>query len=256
MKVMIDRFATCGIAVSTPAADSLFPKTWKSDDRWDIFQLGIDLSAFTKVINPEQLRRELGIPNEAVVIGHVGRFAEQKNHRFLVEIAAEFVKIEPKAFFVLIGGGPLRESIEQQVRACHVADRFLFLGVRGDVPVLLKGCMDAFLFPSHYEGCPVALMEAQAAGLPCLISDSIPKAACVIDELLEYKKLSDTAENWARTLHERVLGKKISSSCLSRLHSIERSTASLEKLYASAYDGSKPTRSLHADNPTQRAVSG
>ena len=100
------------------------------------------------------------------MIGHVGRFLWAKNHPFVVKVAAALFQREPRARLLLIGDGPLQPEIEALVRTSGIADRVIFAGARADVPRLLKGAMDAFVFPSHFEGLGLAAVEAQAAGLP------------------------------------------------------------------------------------------
>ncbi|MEA2542710.1 MAG: glycosyltransferase EpsF, partial [Acidobacteriaceae bacterium] len=175
MDMLIRRFATLGIAVSRSAAPSLFSPSWTADKRWLLCPLGIDLHPFTLAMDAHAVRAELGIAQNSFVIGHVGRFAEQKNHRFLVRIAECLARMEPTAVFLLVGTGPLKTEIETLVRECGLSANFIFLGVRGDVQRLMKGAMDCLLFPSSYEGLGLVLWEAQAAGLGCVISDTIPE---------------------------------------------------------------------------------
>ncbi|MBD8071104.1 glycosyltransferase family 1 protein [Bacillus sp. PS06] len=118
-------------------------------------------------------RKELGIDNQ-LVIGHVGRFTKQKNHKFIVGLFSEFLKKEPNSILLLCGDGVLRKEIEKKVNELNIQDNVKFLGVRSDINYLLQA-FDIFIFPSLYEGLGVVLIEAQAAGLPCLISEEIPK---------------------------------------------------------------------------------
>lgn len=138
------------------------------------------------------VRRELGLPADALVVGHVGRFDPQKNHRFLVEI---FEKMPEDARLLLVGDGVLRPDVEQQAETLGIRDRILFTGVRTDVDRLLQA-MDVFLFPSLFEGLGIVAVEAQAAGLPCLISDGVPMA-CKATELVTQIPLSAGAKAWA-----------------------------------------------------------
>ena len=150
-------------------------------------------------------RTELGV-EDAVVLGHVGRFNEQKNHPFLIDLFAEAVKKEPRVRLVLVGDGEGRAAIEKKVQTLGLTDKVLFLGVRSDVPRLLQA-MDVFVFPSLYEGLPVSLVEAQAAGLPCVISDRVPEESVLADGV-ERLPLGDAAY-WAdRVLRAAEKGKK------------------------------------------------
>jgi glycosyltransferase involved in cell wall biosynthesis len=200
MVSLIRRFATHGIAVSEQAATSLFSETWNSDSRWSVIPLGIDLSPFEQDIDKEQVRRELGIPSGTFVVGHVGRFVEVKNHRFLVKIAEHLNHVDSRTMFLLVGDGPLRAEIEALARTKGLADRFVFAGVRTDVARLMKGAMDCFLFPSLYEGLPLALLEAQVAGLQCVVSDTVSTEGDVGSSAVIHLSLSESPEAWASQL--------------------------------------------------------
>ena len=154
MRRLIARHATAGFAASGEAGKALFGQAWGADPRWSILRCAIDTQAFEAHPRPA-LRAELGIGNDAVVIGHVGRFVEMKNHAFLVRIAQELAPLEPAAHFLLVGDGPLRGAIEKTVREAGLASRFTFAGLRGDVPALMTGVMDAFVLPSLFEGLPL-----------------------------------------------------------------------------------------------------
>ena len=150
--------------------------------------------AFDAAIRSE-VRHELGLPADALVVGHVGRFDPQKNHRFLVEI---FEKMPEDARLLLVGDGVLRPDVEQQAEALGIRDRILFTGVRTDVDRLLQA-MDVFLMPSLFEGLPVSIVEAQAAGLPCLISDKVP-IECKKTELVTQIPLDASPAEWAEAV--------------------------------------------------------
>ncbi len=197
LKFWIDRYATVGLACSRDAAACMFGSLWESDRRWQILYCGLDLRAFQEQIEPAQIRAELGIPADAFVIGHIGRFEPQKNHRFLIEIAAEIAQQEPKMRLLLIGYGSLRPEIEELVAQLGLTDKVIFAGVRSDVPRLMLGAMDVFLLPSFNEGLPLVLIEAQAAGLPCVFSDVISNETDVVKPLMKRLSLSQSASEWA-----------------------------------------------------------
>ncbi len=165
-----------------------------------VLYYGIDLKPFRNSVDPATVRAELGIRFDAFVIGHIGRFAIQKNHTFLVDIAAEVAKREPKMRLLLVGDGPLRPLIEQKIVKLGLNERVIFAGIRPDVPRLMLGAMDVFLFPSLWEGLPVVLLEAQAAGLPCIISDVITEEADVVKPLVRRLSLSKPASEWAEAV--------------------------------------------------------
>ncbi len=199
MKRWISRYATSGIAASREAAASLFSPTWEADSRWRVLHYAIDLAPFQAVVDREAVRSRLHIPPGAFVIGHVGRFHEQKNHLFLVDIAADVAKLEPKMCLLLVGEGRQRAAIEKSVARTGLGHRVVFTGARADVPYLMLGAMDVFLLPSHYEGLPLVGLEAQAAGLPLILSDAITPEIGVVPILVRRLSLAQPASFWAQT---------------------------------------------------------
>ncbi|WP_231891399.1 glycosyltransferase family 1 protein [Paenibacillus swuensis] len=143
------------------------------------------------------VREELGLVGKRV-IGHIGRFNKQKNHEFLIEIMNAAVKQDPNVILLLVGEGHLRQSIEDKVSNLGIGDHVRFLGMREDIPRLLQS-FDLFLFPSLFEGLPVVLIEAQAAGLNCLISDTITQE-CNITGRVTFADLKQPARHWASLL--------------------------------------------------------
>lgn len=127
----------------------------------------------------EKTRKSLGLDGK-FVIGHVGRFAFAKNHEFLLEVFRDVSRTDPKAVLLLVGTGPLESEIQKRVEEEGLSERVLFAGQRKDVPALLQ-TMDVFCLPSRFEGLGLALVEAQAAGLPCLISQAVPKEGVLTD---------------------------------------------------------------------------
>jgi glycosyltransferase involved in cell wall biosynthesis len=214
MEVLIQFFATKGIAVSESAAASLFSECWTSDARWSICPLGIDIRPFEREVNPLQVRTELGISESAFVVGHVGSFLPKKNHRFLVEVADQLSKMEPRTVILLVGDGPLRAEIETLIYARGLSDRFVLTGVRADVPRLMMGAMNCFLFPSSVEGLGLVVWEAQVAGLPCFIADAVPQEANLHQGLVETLSLKSSPEQWARQIlrkRDRILARPAKS---------------------------------------------
>lgn len=199
MRKMIQWNANAGIAVSRMAGDALDP-SWKRDSRWQLIPYGMDTSRFATPIDRQQIRKELGIPAGKWVVGHVGRFVDVKNHAHIVQVAKVLCPREQDVHFLLVGDGVLRPEIEAQVAAAGLKDRFTFTGLRPDVPRVLQGAMDVFLFPSKYEGLPIALMEAQLAGLPCVASDAVTPEAALNPEMVKWMSLSDAPALWADAL--------------------------------------------------------
>ena len=141
-----------------------------------------------------QKRKELGIRDDELLLGHVGRFSYPKNHNFLIDIFQN-ISSGTKAKLLLVGDGELRGQIEAKVQKLGLSDRVIFTGLRADVAELMQA-MDVFVFPSNYEGLPVTMVEAQAAGLPCFISTNVPDE-CILTSLVKQSALSEGAEKWA-----------------------------------------------------------
>ncbi|MFQ5845737.1 MAG: glycosyltransferase, partial [Planctomycetota bacterium] len=174
----------------------------RRDPRWRLLYCGVDLSPFREPVDKAALRAALGLPADTFVIGHVGRFHPQKNHAFLVNVATGVLAREPRARLVLVGEGALRPEIERRILAAGFKERVIFTGVRGDVPHLMKGAMDVLLLPSLYEGLPLALIESQAAGLPCVLSDTVSDEADVAPELIRRLSLDAPVERWVDAVLE------------------------------------------------------
>ena len=139
----------------------------------------------------------MGIPIDAYVIGHVGRFTEQKNHLFIVRVFKKILEKESKAFLLLIGSGPLRALVEDKLKDDSLRGRFLILEYRDDIPEIMR-TMNVFLLPSLFEGLPITLIEAQVSKLPCVVSDNINKEAFLLPSTISMS-LKESEEVWADT---------------------------------------------------------
>jgi glycosyltransferase involved in cell wall biosynthesis len=211
MKSWIQSYATHGLATSADAAAALFGEEWQSDRRFRVFHFGIDLLPFQGPIVKEDVRREFGLARGAPIVGHVASFVPRKNHRFILKIAAESIRQRPDLHFLLVGDGQLREETEAEVRSKGLWSNIHFVGLRTDVPRLMRGAMDAFLFPSLWEGLPLALLEAQAAGLPCVFSDSITPEIEILPGQMIPMSLSRNAGDWAAATLAAVQQNRIDS---------------------------------------------
>ncbi len=218
---LIRRYATNGVAASSEAGKSLFGSSW-GVTRKQILYYGIDLAVFKEQIDGFKLRSELNIPQNAFVIGHVGRFDTQKNHAFVIEIAQEIFRKDTNVYFLLVGDGPLRPQIEEAVLMASLAEWLIFAGLRSDVPQIMLGAMDMFLMPSLYEGLPVTALEAQAAGLRCILSDTISPEVSIVQGLVRWLSLSQPARVWAETILE-VKQSKNENNFLQTLDSLSNS---------------------------------
>jgi glycosyltransferase involved in cell wall biosynthesis len=202
MKHLIGRCATSRVAISRTAADDLFGATWADDPGFRMIFSGRDFSGYAAPHDPGPVRRSLGLPDDALVIGHVGRFYLRKNHDFVVEVAAEAMRGAPRVWLLLVGDGPDQARIEARVRDLGIAERVLVAGARADVPRLMAAAMDVFVFPSHHEGLGLVLVEAQAVGLPCVLSDALPEEVDVVPGLMHRLPLGAPAAAWPARLLE------------------------------------------------------
>ena len=161
---------------------------------------GIDFKKFNNSKSKEQIRSELKIPKNSLVVGHIGRFTYQKNHEFLVDVFYELSKIYDNSFLLMVGKGNERKNIEAKLKELNLYNKYLILEDRSDIPDLMMA-MDIFLFPSHYEGLSVVLIEAQKMKLPCFISDSI-SVYTDISNLINRLSLDKTAHEWALSIEK------------------------------------------------------
>ncbi len=194
----VRRHATAWLAVSREAGRSLFGADCERDPRWCLAPSGIDLEPFEPTWDRAAVRADLDIDDAALVVGHVGRFHPQKNHRFLIEVFAEVRRRAPKARLVLVGEGEAESEARRRADELGVADAVSFLGVRYDVPRLMQGAFDVFVLPSRFEGLPRTVIEAQACALPCVISNGVTREADALPALVTRLGLGDPPDRWAR----------------------------------------------------------
>lgn len=165
----------------------------------EVIRNGIDFQRYRNVnTSKEKVRASLDIPQDAYVIGHVGRFSTVKNHRFLVDVFKKAKDLNEKAFLVLIGTGELIEKIKMYVAELKLVDSVLILSHRKDIPELLTA-MDVFTLPSLYEGFSIATLEAQVIGLNCVVADTLPKQV-YLSERLTTLSLTESKDIWATNL--------------------------------------------------------
>lgn len=193
------KYATNYMCCSELAGRWLFGD--KAYDEGEVYLLNnaIDLDKFKydKKIRDKK-RKELGIKEDTIVIGHIGRFVAQKNHTFLIDIFNQFHKKEKNSILLLAGQGPLQEEIKNKVGELGLDDSVRFLGQRNDANELYQA-FDVFLLPSLYEGLPVVGVEAQASGLLCFLSDDMTKETKVLDSTA-FMSLSNTDDEWATSI--------------------------------------------------------
>lgn len=196
-RVIYGKYVDVAIAPSDLAALYTFGKEAYNGGRVHILHNAVDLDIFRFDEEArDKIRREFGIDSKTKVLGHVGRFMEQKNHMFLAEIFKYIKENDSDTVLLLVGEGSLKEQFEKRAVELGIRDRIIFTGVRSDIPALLSA-MDVFVFPSLYEGMPNTVIEAQATGLPCVIADTITREADVTG-LVDYLPLSAPVKEWGQ----------------------------------------------------------
>lgn len=194
MRPLLNSIANVKIAPSSLAAEFMFGKR----DDVKILRNGVDLNIFRYDCEGRKaIRKEFSIGNK-IVIGHIGRFDKQKNHRFLLEV---FKKINDKCsntVLLLIGTGTLKNRIHEWINEYGLEGKVIFAGQRFDIPEVLSA-MDIFVFPSFFEGMPNVVIEAQSTGLPCFVADTITNEANITG-LVKYLPLSLSAKEWAEVI--------------------------------------------------------
>ena len=192
---LIRRYADYSFACSS---DALWYMTKRTPDRKTHFVLNnaIDIEKFRfREESRATWRKQLNAKDGDLVIGHIGRFTREKNHRFLLQAFRLLLTQNPNAMLVLVGDGSLRTAIAAMVKKYGMDNNVRLLGVRGDVQEIMSA-FDLFAFPSRYEGLGIVLIEAQANGLPCLVSDTVPEEADVQGGMVTFLPIADEAV-WA-----------------------------------------------------------
>lgn len=224
------RICTHYMACSTLAAQWFF-----GDTRAQVIANGIPVEKYRydELVRREK-RLELGISHDTQVIGHVGRFVMEKNHEFMVDVFHKYVSKHPQAMLLLVGVGPMMPLIQQKVASLGLTEHVRFLGERSDVPTLMQ-VMDVFFMPSLFEGLPYVLIEAQAAGLPCVISDVINRDI-VLTPSVYYASLKDNVALWVSRIEDamRELQRPDNAGLIAKAgYSVEVTLRQLEDIYLS-----------------------
>lgn len=195
LRPMMNHLATVKIAPSDLAAEYTFGKKEVHAGNVRFLHNAVDLGYYQYDSNgAKKIEEEFNLQNK-LVIGHIGRFNQQKNHDFLIDVFLKITEIKENAVLLLVGVGELEDAVQNKVKRIGIEDKVIFAGRRVDIPQLLSA-MDVMVFPSFYEGMPNTVIEAQATGLPCLISDAITKEADVTGTI-RYLPLSAGSAKWA-----------------------------------------------------------
>lgn len=223
-------------AVSNEAGRWMFGKR-----TFDVIHNGIDIEGFAFKPNArEDVRATWGASPSDLVVGQVGVFLPAKNHLFALSVFCETLRRRPEALLVLVGDGPGQEDIRARALELGVAHRVQFLGRRSDMPRVMAG-FDVLLMPSLHEGFPIVTIEAQASGLPCLLSDHITPEV-VVSPSCTRLSLTVPASVWAEravasNCGDRLLGQQ---AVMEAGYSLEANAAAVGNLYRRAMASSNP----------------
>lgn len=187
------------IAPSTEAAMFMFGKKAVRNDKVLILHNGIPFEDYEFSEEKRQSKRKELLLEGKYVIGHVGRFSFQKNHVFLLKVFKKIKQIKKDAVLICIGKGELENNIKQLTKELKLENSIKFLGVRSDVPEIMMA-MDIFAFPSHYEGLPNTVIEAQATGLKCVISNKISKEAKITPNVSFLNIEEENIDSWVEEI--------------------------------------------------------
>lgn len=199
IRPFFNALVNCKIAPSDLAAEYTFGKRQVKNGNVHFINNGVDLSIFKfDEFFRNEIRDEFQIPKDALLVGHVGRFNRQKNHEYLLKIFEETHRLQPNSYLILVGVGELQDNIKNIVSNSICKDYIIFAGLRRDIPKILSA-MDVFLLPSFFEGMPNVVIEAQATGLPCFVSDTVTKEADITG-LVQYFSIETEPKDWANAI--------------------------------------------------------
>lgn len=196
LQLPIQHTADYLFACSDKAGKWLYGEKATKQANYRMIPNGVNLKRFAFCEEKrQQMRQELGIAKDTFVLGHIGRITAPKNHQFLAELFAEYHKENPNSRLLLIGNGELFETVQQQCVQLGISDAVIMVGSKTNTEDYYQA-MDVFVFPSLWEGLPVSVVEAQANGLPCLLSDVITHDVDLTDQV-KYLSLTDK-KAWLR----------------------------------------------------------
>lgn len=236
IRVILNRICDYKLACSYDAAVCLYGKRAVKKNRVMLIRNAINIEKY--IFNQrirDQKRKEMGI-DDYFVVGHVGRFSSVKNHSFLLEIFRDLCSMNIDCRLVLVGEGALEEDIARKTRRLNLQDKVIFLGKRTDVNDLMQ-IFDLLIFPSINEGLGLTLIEAQATGLRCITSKSVPEEVNVTS-LVEFISLNESSVYWAKEAQKLVQAtnrEDYSETMRKAGYDITQQAAVLEEFYLDAY---------------------
>lgn len=221
-------------ACSKESAVWLYGENYANSSRCHIINNAIDVEKFKYDLEiRNEVRKELNLQTDTFAIIQTGRFCNVKNHEFSVKLINEYLKKNKNTKLFFAGSGPEEEKILQLVKEKHLDNNVCFLGVRKDINRILQG-MDLFFMPSKYEGLPVALIEAQAASIPCIVSSNI-KAGIYNEKIVNSIDLNECLERWIDKIDELKNNNRFDQSeiIVKNKFDINENTKFLQKFYFS-----------------------
>lgn len=231
-KIPLKIYATHYFACAEVAGKWLFGENQVRNGKVKVIHNAIDYKKFK--LNYEirnNIRKDLNIKDNNIIIGNVGRFTNQKNHSFLIDIFYELYKINNNAILMLVGTGEKEDEIKSKVKELKIEKNVLFMGFRKNVNELMWA-MDVFIMPSLYEGLPVVGIEAQATGLPCFMSKDVITREVKITDNLKFISLKKTAKEWAEIILNSDLKRKNTENELRKAkYFIEDTAKELQDFY-------------------------
>ncbi|MGO5288812.1 glycosyltransferase family 1 protein [Pseudoscardovia suis] len=229
-------FANQWFACGREAGIFLFGKHAVDSGKVTILPNAIDLGKFEyNPIARASIRKEFGIGEKDFVVGHVGRFMDQKNHKYLIDIFSSLVEKRPDSWLILVGTGELEKQIQDYVAECGLMDRVIFVGSVDNVNDYYQA-MDVFALPSKFEGLPVVSIEAQAADLPVLISANVD-CSCALTDNVKFTSVDLAPSVWADELlgmAGRSRGTEVQKRLQKAGYDIQTEAGRLEALYRNA----------------------
>ncbi len=237
LKGMTQLFANQYCACSQEAGRFLFGSNYQ---KMNILNNTIDVASYQslKEVDRQLGRAKLGIPEENIVIGHVGRFSESKNQAFILKLLHHLHQNGVKVSAIFIGEGPLKQKTEAEAERLGLAELVHFPGIQEDVPKWMY-LFDVFVFPSLFEGFGIAVLEAQCAGTPCIVSDGVPAAVDVGLGLVTNLSLDGPIHKWTEAISGAAAQQRLSLPVIHEYYlqnsfDIEHSVRQWEELYMSA----------------------
>ena len=230
LRKVFHTFRTHAFACGQKAGEWIY-----KDEPFEIIRNGINIEKYCLNEEIRKVYRDKYNLNGKKVIGHVGRFSYQKNHEFLIKVFSELCKINDNYRLLLVGDGILKQEIEQMVNNMNLSSMVIFAGKTPNVPQLMQA-MDVMVLPSRYEGLPLTLIEAQAACLPCFVSDAVSSEVAITD-LIYFISLDKSPAEWAKIIDSYVYPNRkeivgeVTSRIIEQGYSIKDNAVVLKKLY-------------------------